>query len=181
MERLENMGNCHRSRPCLGAAAFLFLHWKVSFSGEHGQKEVNAGIMDSLALPSMSQVDCILNGDLAGQIRDYSRSHSWWELRHRLNITQSLEMGEPSLPGKGKRSSPARHGDLFVIPSLRRLRQKNGKSEASLGYIGRPCLKKRKEREGRQGGTEGGRKGWRKEDLSISAASFPFVLNVETT
>jgi hypothetical protein len=35
---------------------------------------------------------------------------------------------------------------VFVIPVLRRLSQEDHKFKASLGYIARPCLKRRKKR-----------------------------------
>jgi hypothetical protein len=40
---------------------------------------------------------------------------------------------------------------MLIIPALRRLRQEDLKFEDCLGHIGRPCLKKKKERkEGRK-------------------------------
>jgi hypothetical protein len=59
---------------------------------------------------------------------------------------------------------------MSIIPALRRWRQEDCKFKDSLGYTVSPCLKKEKERMGREGseGEEeerkgGGREGGRKE------------------
>jgi hypothetical protein len=46
---------------------------------------------------------------------------------------------------------------MCVIPAFRRLRQKDLELEATVGYIGRPRLKKKKRKRGKEGGRKEGR------------------------